>query len=343
MWRRLDGVKAVHRSYCFSKKKSVSRWTPDCTSLFPYCYDDHDGTDFMLIDGFGMMDMGSADVVAAADGVVISVHDGEYDRCHTDLVTQDVSCDGYPMIGNHVKIEHADGMETWYWHFKKDSIIVKEGDEVTCGDVLGKIGSSGYSSGPHLHFEVRVPNDQGGTEWIDPYAGLNSQEESYWVMQRHPKKVLPGCFCEGDEIPDFSDHDGDNESFSDVIVTSDVYEDVVGEVWPDVDLDAISDTLFDCGDTPWCETSPDLRDEAWESEFGNQELGRESVDFDTAVSADSSTDASSSVDSGNGGRDDADSAGGCSSTGGAGASNGLMLLFGAGILAMFLRRRRAFH
>lgn len=71
----------------------------------------------MLIDGFGMMDMGSADVVAAADGVVISVHDGEYDRCHTDLVTQDVSCDGYPMIGNHVKIEHADGMETWYWHF----------------------------------------------------------------------------------------------------------------------------------------------------------------------------------------------------------------------------------
>ncbi|HNZ03470.1 MAG TPA: MYXO-CTERM sorting domain-containing protein [Myxococcota bacterium] len=145
------------------------------------------------------------------------------------------------------------------------------------------------------------------------------------------------------EIPDFSDHDGDNGSFSDVIVTPDVYEDVVGEVWPDVDPDVVSDTRFDGDDTPWSETSVDLWDEAWESEFGGREFGWESVDFDTAIGADLSIDAAPSVDSGNGGRDEADSAGGCSSTGTAVASNGLMLLFGAGILAMFLRRRRAFH
>jgi hypothetical protein len=168
----------------------------DGAANFPNCYDAHDGTDYLLRDNWLAMDEERVTVLAAADGVVISVADGNYDRCHADFGSQDVSCDGHPMVGNHVKIRHADGMESWYWHFKKDTILVDEGDTVRCGDPLGFVGSSGYSTGPHLHFEVRTA----AGAWIDPYAGSFSQPQSYWVQQVGAYG-LPGAYCEGDEVP----------------------------------------------------------------------------------------------------------------------------------------------
>lgn len=163
---------------------------------FPFCYDAHDGTDYILYDNWDAMDQERVTVLAAADGWVTSVADGNYDRCHADLGSQDVSCDGHPMIGNHVKLRHADGMETWYWHFKKNSIVVAKDQFVRCGDPLGFVGSSGYSTGPHLHFEVRTADG----DWIDPYSGPFSQAESYWVQQ-DGAFGLPGAYCEGDPIP----------------------------------------------------------------------------------------------------------------------------------------------
>ena len=321
---------------------------------FPYCYDDHDGTDFMLIDGFAMMDMGSADVVAAADGTVISVEDGHYDRCMADLITQEVTCgEEVQIIGNHVKIRHDDGMETWYWHFMKNSIVVQEGDEVTCGTVLGKIGSSGYSSGPHLHFEVRVPDGMGETTWIDPYAGLNSQPESYWVLQRDPTTGLPGCYCEGDEIPDFTEPDEDTGPSQDVIVTQDVWEDVPGDVVTDAVVDVAPDSVDVVQqDVPPDDDGPSW--EAWDADTGsdfisfdltgdtvsNPDAGEDPGIRDMSGGDSASADVIPSVDSGTGNEDGGDRAGGCSSTGsGGGASNGLMLLFAAAILAIAVRRR----
>jgi len=179
----------------------------DCLSYageisFPYCYDGHSGTDFLLSGGFDMMDEGIAWVVAAADGVVTSVEDGNYDRCHGDASSGDISCDGHPIVGNHVILEHVAGFETYYWHFKSGSIIVAVGDEVECGDRLGLIGSSGISAMPHLHFSVRDPNG----EAIDPYAGEESQPESYWVRQEGLNDV-PGEFCQWQLTAD-SDSDG---------------------------------------------------------------------------------------------------------------------------------------
>ncbi|MBI5088663.1 MAG: hypothetical protein HZB15_07335 [Actinobacteria bacterium] len=60
----------------------------DCTDHagredFPWCYEGHDGTDFMLAGGFPAMDRGSAEVVAAADGVVERAVDGNYTACST--------------------------------------------------------------------------------------------------------------------------------------------------------------------------------------------------------------------------------------------------------------------
>jgi murein DD-endopeptidase MepM/ murein hydrolase activator NlpD len=60
--------------------------------------------------------------------------------------------------GNHVKVRHSGGHETWYAHLS--SISVRAGQRVISGDQLGRMGSTGNSTGPHLHFEVH----RGGAE-----------------------------------------------------------------------------------------------------------------------------------------------------------------------------------
>jgi murein DD-endopeptidase MepM/ murein hydrolase activator NlpD len=122
------------------------------------------------------MDAGSIWVVAGYSGWVTTVVDGNYDRCHTHLGT--VTCDGHPIEPNYIVIEHPDGVRSEYFHLMKDSIVVEEGQEVQCGDLLGRVGSSGNSSMPHLHFQVEIEG-----EWIDPYAGPFSQAESLWELQ----------------------------------------------------------------------------------------------------------------------------------------------------------------
>lgn len=72
--------------------------------------------------------------------------------------------DGY---GNATVIDHGNALATLYGH--QSAIIVKPGDVVTTGQVIGYVGTTGYSTGPHLHFEVRVlgkPVDP--VPWINP-------------------------------------------------------------------------------------------------------------------------------------------------------------------------------
>jgi murein DD-endopeptidase MepM/ murein hydrolase activator NlpD len=163
-----------------------------CTSYdgraFPWCYDEHDGSDYLLLGGFDTMDAGSTPIVAAADGVVVDTDDGNYDRC--EATVDGINCDGFPMNGNYVILEHEGGYRTLYWHMKTDSVAVSVGDEVSCGDTLGLVGSSGYSSAPHLHFELQDVS----AATIDPYAGAYSQVETWWVDQGDPEG-LPGSDC----------------------------------------------------------------------------------------------------------------------------------------------------
>ncbi len=157
---------------------------------FPNCYDQHDGSDYMLKGGFDTMDAGSIDIVAAADGVVIAVESEQYDRCHIDFAEFDVTCDGHPMSANYVILEHEGGIRSWYWHMKTGSPTVEVGQEVGCGEVIGKVGSSGNSSGPHLHFQIM--DDEGNA--VDPYAGPESQPETWWSDQGELTEFPgPGC------------------------------------------------------------------------------------------------------------------------------------------------------
>lgn len=55
--------------------------------------------------------------------------------------------------GNHIRIKHPDGTETLYAHLSK--MKVKAGQRIKRGQLIGRVGSTGNSSGPHLHFEIK--------------------------------------------------------------------------------------------------------------------------------------------------------------------------------------------
>ena len=79
--------------------------------------------------------------VVAAGTVIAASYDGSY--------------------GKLVKVDHGNGVETWYAHTSK--MYVKVGEQVEAGDVIAAVGSTGNSTGPHLHLEIRVNG-----EHVDP-------------------------------------------------------------------------------------------------------------------------------------------------------------------------------
>jgi murein DD-endopeptidase MepM/ murein hydrolase activator NlpD len=80
------------------------------------------------------------------------------------VVTEAGYAGGY---GRMVEIDHGNGVRTRYGHLSK--ILVKIGDHVEAGDFVGRVGSTGRSTGPHLHYEVRIDGKA-----IDPTAWLTA-------------------------------------------------------------------------------------------------------------------------------------------------------------------------
>ena len=99
-------------------------------------------------------------IVAFADGKV------------TDVLN---TCSGKtPATGNYVVIDHGNNVKSVYYHMAKGSVKVKAGQAVKAGDVLGYMGTTGDSTGNHLHFGINI-----NSEWVDPVPYLEG------------KKVLP--------------------------------------------------------------------------------------------------------------------------------------------------------
>lgn len=132
----------------------------------------HRGTDYFTWPyAWQAMAQDAMRVRAAAGGVIVHKADGNFDRnCSLDA----------PDTPNAVFIRHADGTLGWYLHLKKGSVTAKDiGETVAAGEVLGSIGSSGISTGPHLHFELHSAAGQ----FIDPYAGQCNALASRWAQQ----------------------------------------------------------------------------------------------------------------------------------------------------------------
>ena len=62
----------------------------------------------------------------------------------------------YRSYGEYVVVDHHDGTMTLYAHLSPNSRTVAKGDKVSQGQVLGIVGTTGNSTGLHLHFEVRI-------------------------------------------------------------------------------------------------------------------------------------------------------------------------------------------
>jgi murein DD-endopeptidase MepM/ murein hydrolase activator NlpD len=117
-----------------------------------------------------------ADILAAADGRVIEMASDQTED-PTAMQRPDETKEAYfarlqkeqaerlekgSLLGNFVMIDHGQGEFALYAHLKPGSVQVKTGDQVKAGDVIGKLGSSGNSTEPHLHFQVTNKPDLGG-------------------------------------------------------------------------------------------------------------------------------------------------------------------------------------
>jgi hypothetical protein len=107
------------------------------------------------------------DVLAAADGVVTAAKDKIVDN--VPLSTPSVPITLETVAGNHVIVEHGRSRFALYAHLQPGSLRVKVGDRVRRGQVLGRLGNSGNSDAPHIHFHLCDANSPLGCEGL-PYV-----------------------------------------------------------------------------------------------------------------------------------------------------------------------------
>lgn len=94
-----------------------------------------------------------ADILAVADSTVVEVLDELPDQPPGTLpdpasITMDT------VDGNHIVLDLGGGLYGFYAHLQRGSVLVKPGQKVTAGEVMAKLGNSGNTSAPHLHFHV---------------------------------------------------------------------------------------------------------------------------------------------------------------------------------------------
>jgi murein DD-endopeptidase MepM/ murein hydrolase activator NlpD len=161
-------------------------------------YNGHKGTDYNIWPfWWDMMADNQVEIIAAAPGIIVYKTDNNYDQSCTSGGSW-----------NAIFVRHADGSAAFYGHMKTGSLTTKGlGDTVERGEYLGRVGSSGNSSNPHLHFEIR----DSMTNVVDPYDGTcnDTNDESLWLDQKpyrepslntmttHSAAPLIGNFCPG--------------------------------------------------------------------------------------------------------------------------------------------------
>lgn len=136
-----------------------------------------------------------ADVLAVADGIVRDMRDGQQE--HLPLSPQDEpeSLTAHGLFGNYVVLELSPGVFASYAHLQRGSVKVHIGDRVHQEQVLGRLGQSGGSSAPHLHFQLSSAATFEGSEGLpfvfDRFDLLGPETEAQIFGQGEAWKPAP--------------------------------------------------------------------------------------------------------------------------------------------------------
>lgn len=157
--RATDGIKSIiTREYDIGEKiSSLKGAIPTLRRSILRVFNDNNSPGLMempvegvITSGYGMRSHPVFNVEIKHEGIDISAPPGEPVRAASAGVV--IEAGSHPKFGNIVIIEHSTNLKTLYGHL--DNISVKENQEVSRGEVIGQLGSTGISTGPHLHFEV---------------------------------------------------------------------------------------------------------------------------------------------------------------------------------------------
>jgi len=122
--------------------------------------------------GIDIHSNGDDNIYAAESGTVANTAN----PC--ECISEGSRCPHNDTFGNYVKIKHSNGTYSYYGHLLHDSIKVSVGQTVTKGQVIATMGSSGNSSGKHLHFEVRLSDSKTKVN-VNPTSNGGSVNYSY--------------------------------------------------------------------------------------------------------------------------------------------------------------------
>ncbi len=118
-------------------------------------------------------------IKASLEGIVVDV------KQDSNIGGPDKSFDKF---GNYIEIEHRNGEYSIYEHLRKDGALVKIGDKVTAGQIIGYSGNTGWMAqlGPHLHFDVHRYHKPFG---LEDYKTL----EIHWQTSKRNRRLHGIC------------------------------------------------------------------------------------------------------------------------------------------------------
>jgi hypothetical protein len=145
-----------------------------------------------------------ADVLAVMDAVVSSTGEGIAEPGSlAEGAARKVPLED--AAGNYVALDLGDGRYAFYEHLKPGSITVKPGQRVRLGEAIGKLGFTGESTGPHLHFHVSDTNAplpaEGLPYGLDHVRVMGSYTSIEVFGQGKPWQALPVADVQHDEFP----------------------------------------------------------------------------------------------------------------------------------------------
>lgn len=136
-----------------------------------------------------------ADVLAVADGMVRDVRDGQGEHPPLTPQPEPESLTAQGLFGNYVVLEIEPGVYASYAHLQRGSVKVRVGERVRRGQLLGRLGQSGNSAAPHLHFQLSNATTFEGSEGLpfafDHFDLLGPETEAQLFGQGEPWKPAP--------------------------------------------------------------------------------------------------------------------------------------------------------